>query len=147
MSHSSRVIDVAVAPQATADQRHGVDAGQTPHQDTASPSQHARPLTPLPQPIKGQAFGGLWWNSGTQKMLRKQLPSCQAHDNQRRGSSEAKSPLSSSVIGLQEEIWLMGMRTDAWNWNLLQSVIFVVAIKQRSWQKKKKSTRYQRLTM
>lgn len=92
-SHSSRVVNMPVAPRATADQRQGREIEQTPQQDTAMPSQHARFLTPLLQNIKtwpqgytGETVGG--------KTLRKRLPSCTAH-RQPRGSSQPGTALTS----------------------------------------------------
>lgn len=100
-SHSSWVFDMPVAPRATADQRQGWETGQTPHEDTAMPSQHARCLTPLSQPIKAWPPGYAGETAGG-KMLRKPLPSCPAH-HQPRGSSSA---LTSSVM------WLSGRARD-----------------------------------
>lgn len=71
---------------------------ETPHQDTAMPSQHARCLTPLPHRIKAFPSGHTGETTGG-KMLRNLLPSCPAH-HQPRGSS---SPLTSSVLWLSVE--------------------------------------------
>lgn len=84
-----------MAPQATADQRHIWETGQTPHQETATSSQHARCLTPLPQPIKSQPSGHTGETTGGKNLL----PSWLAH-HQPRGSSQPNSALTSSVIWL-----------------------------------------------
>lgn len=88
-----RVVNMPVAPRAKADQRQGWEIEQTPQQDTAMPSQHARCLTPLLQNIKTWPRGDTGETAGG-KMLRKPLPSCPAH-HQPRGSSQPSTALSS----------------------------------------------------